>query len=546
MRRFLIAALLLTAPLAACSNAKAIDVSKYEEQVVKWDPCTSEILLPAEQLAQTFDKKTATCARLTVPAQYDAESKFMDFSIAMLKLPATSNTKLGTLFINPGGPGQSGIKVAQWMNFPEQLRAKYDIIGFDPRGVNQSNPVSGPIIKCSNKTDFETYWLSEGTPANDDEARKNDVILLDFFTKCAETNPAWWTLKTENVARDLDIMRKVITGDEKLNFLGSSYGTTIASSYIRMFPENSGLITLDSPTSNENQSDKDAVIEAKALEAKIIGYVDGYAKARGKTREQVKAMLLKIRQWGDDNELAGFAGMQSMGTNDESRYSDETLFTHGIFALTYYDDETAQQYFNQGIDDLLGPGRWNGLFEYLGFQLDGYDPESLRGPKYAPAKIVRDNSYEIMMMVNSMDRDLRDLRNSDEREKLADKIEAVAPFWTALNSDATKFTWTPTRSGSEWSWLAFDDESIPDPPANMEPRTNETGREFLVIGSRKESTTPYEFSVQTAKDLKSPLVTFEGSEHAPLAGFTHECLNKIFVTYMLKGTVPAAGATCNP
>jgi len=546
MRRFLVAAVLLSAGLTSCSTAKATALDKYEEQVVKWATCDSDMLLPTDQLASSFDRKSVTCGRLTVPAQYDTESKFMDFSIAMIKVPATSRNKLGTLFINPGGPGESGVEEAQWMDFPTELRAKYDIIGFDPRGVNHSNPVSGPPIKCSDRSDFETYWLGEGTPSNQAEVKRNDEIMKAYLSKCAEANPSWWTLKTDNVARDLDIMRGVITGDEKLNFLGSSYGTTIAADYIRMFPENSGLITLDSPTSNDNQSDKDAIIEAKALEAKIIGYVDGYAKEHGKTRAQVKALLLKIRQWGDDNQLAGFAGMKSLSIQNESRYSNESLFTHGMFALTYYDDETAQSYFNQAIDNLVAPDHWNGLFEYLGFQLDGYDPESLRGPKYAPSKIVRDNSYEIMTMVNSMDRDLRDLTGADHQKQLADKVEAVAPFWTALNSDATKYTWTPERSGSDWSWLAFDDENIPDPPANMEPRVNDAGHEFLVIGSRRESTTPYEFSVQTAKDLQSPLVTFDGSEHAPLAGFTHECLNKIFVAYMLHSKVPAAGTTCKP
>ena len=546
MRRFLVVTVLLLAPLSACTTSKGVALAKYELQQPIWSTCPSAYLLPSNQLAATFPRKTVTCSRLVVPAQYDTESKFIDFSIAMLKLPATSNDVMGTLFINPGGPGESGIEEAQWMDFPAEIRAKYDIIGFDPRGVNHSTPVIGAPIKCSDQSDFETYWLSEGSPANAADVAKNDAITSDYFNQCSKANPAWWTLKTDNVARDLDIMRQVLTGEAKLNFLGSSYGTTIAADYIRMFPGNSGLITLDSPTTNANQSDKDALTEAKALEAKIIGYVNGYAKARGKTPEQVKALLLKIRKWGDDNKLAGFAGMKTLNAKEQTRYSDETMFTHGMFALTYMDDTTAQSYFNQAIDDLLGPGRWNGIFEYLGFQLDGYDPASLRGPHYTPSNIVRNNSYEIMTMVNGTDRDLRDLTSAEHQKKLAKQLEAASPFWTALNSDASKYTWVPKRSGSEWSWLAFDDKSIPDPPANMEPRTNETGHQFLVVGSRHESTTPYAFSVQAAKDLKSPLVTFEGSEHAPLAGFTHQCLNKIFVAYMLHGKVPASGTTCTP
>ena len=546
MRRFLVAALLLATPLAACSSTKAISLGKYQEQLVKWDTCDTNMFVPAAQMAQTFEKKTATCGHLNVPAQYDTQSKFADFSIAMIKLPATSSQKLGTLFINPGGPGGSGVEEAQWMNIPIAVRAKYDIIGFDPRGVKHSNPVSGAPIKCNDSSDFETYWLSEDTPANAAEVKHNAEISKAYLTKCSEANPAWWTLKTDNVAQDLDIMRGVITGDQKLNFLGSSYGTTIAADYIRMFPQNSGRITLDSPTTNENQSDKDSITQAKATEAKIIGYVDGYAKARGKTRSQVKALLLTIRQWADDNKITGFASALSTSGKGQWKYSSEYMFTHGIMALTYYDNASAQQYFNEGIDSLLKPDHWNGLFEWFALNLDGYDSDALHGSDKSAPKLVRDNSFEIMEMVDSMDRDLRDLTSVDHQNKLAKEVAAASPFWTALNSDASNYTWIPERSGSDWSWLAFDDKNIPDPPANMAPRTNEAGHAFLVVGSRNESTTPYAFSVQTAKDLKSPLVTFEGSEHAPLAGFAHDCLNKIFVAYMLHDTLPTAGTTCNP
>ena len=546
MRRFLLAAVLIVTPLAACSTTKAVDLGKYEGQVAKWSTCNKKMFLPAEQLAKTFDKQTVTCSRVHVPAQYDVQSKFPDFSIAMLKIPATSPNKLGTLFMNPGGPGESGVEEVQWMDFPPEIHAHYDIIGFDPRGVLNSHPVAGNPIKCSDQSDFETYWLSEGSPANAAEVAHNEAINKAYLDKCSQANPSWWTLKTDNVARDLDVMRGILTGRAKLNFLGSSYGTTIASDYIRMFPENSGHIILDSPTTNENQSDKDAITEAKAIEAKVISYVDGYAKVHHKTRAQIETLLLQIRQWGDDGKLSGFAGMKTKDASTQTRYSDEGLFTHGMFALTYYDNETAQTYFNQAIDDLSGPHHWNGVFEYFGFQLDGYTPESLRGAQYDPSKIKRNNSYEIMTMVDSMDRDERDLTSATHQKKIAQEVAAVSPFWTALNQDASKYTWVPKRSGSDWSWLAFDDKTIPDPPANMEARTNTSGHQFLVIGSRHESTTPYPFSVQTAKELKSTLVTYEGSEHAPLAGFSHACLNKIFVAYMLHGTLPPAGTTCEP
>ena len=499
----------------------------------------------------SFKRTQADCGAIQVPAVYSG-SEGVDlpaFSIAMMRLRATGQGKRGTLFINPGGPGQSGIDQLQTGNFPAKLRQAYDIVGFDPRGVGRSQPVSGNPIRCTDALDFATYWNGEDTPSTQAEADLNKQLSDDYANDCIAKNPAWWTLGTANVARDLDQMRTRVAGDAKLNFMGSSYGTTIASYYLRMFPKTSGHIVLDSVTDNSPDEDASALTRGKSLEAQVLRLVDGYANAKGMTRAQVQSLMLQIRQWGDDNQLRGFAGLKPFPGSETARLSSEYMFTHGIRVLTYYDAETALKYFTQGMD-AVRKSRWNGLFEYLALNMDGYDLESMYSDfqnqkGYNPQGYTRDNSYEIMTMVNGIDRDQRELKTHAQQDAFDAKYAKVAPFWHKMTTDPSGFTYYDEEPGNMWSWEAFKNDAVPNPPKNAAARTNTSGKPVLIVGSLKESVTPYSFAVSTAQQLKSPLITWTGTEHAPLAGFEHACLNQVLLDYMLNDQLPAKGKTCS-
>ena len=533
--------------VTACSSqqpAGPIDLSKYQSQRINWGSCPKDYFESSDQLSPSFDKSRIQCGSLNVPALYVTGYSFPDFKIAMMRESARSTSKLGTLFINPGGPGESGVKELQWLNFPKEILDSYDIIGFDPRGVNFSGPATGHQIKCSTQADFETYWTTEGTPNSDAEYLANMKILDGYYKQCSKENPSWWTLNTNNVVDDLELMRSVVTGTESLNFLGSSYGTSIAAQYITKYPKHVGHITLDSPTTNEPTSDASQITDAKATEANIIRLATGYASSHNMTLDEVKKLMLKVRQEGDDDQLVGFAGMKVLDPTNQVHQSSEYMFTHGIRTLTYYDNATAQKYFNQGLEQVSGPQKWNALFEYFALQMDGYDPNTLGGSSYQPSKIKRDNSFEIMDIVDSMDIDYSDTSSKKHQQALGEKIRKVSPFWTALNSDSTNYVYKGDAKGLSWTSLAKSDDRIPDPPKVMPTRTNKSGKQVLIVGARYESTTPYAFAVKTAADLKSPLVTFNGTGHAPLAGFDHGCLNKLFVNYYIHDKLPSGPVTC--
>ena len=175
----------------------------------------------------------------------------------MKKLPALDgDAEHGSLFLNPGGPGISGVEAVEEKisTFPEELRGSYDIIGFDPRGVGQSTPIT-----CW--TDDEVNQSLNGKSNKIPEIMATDVLFSKDSSaqeridrgavnaaRCAQHSEVPELLDhvgTRNVARDLDVLRAT-NGNATLNYLGMSYGTYIGAVYADLFPGRVGRTVLDS------------------------------------------------------------------------------------------------------------------------------------------------------------------------------------------------------------------------------------------------------------------------------------------------------------
>jgi len=237
--------------------------------------------------------------------------------------------------------------------------------------------------------------------------------------------------------------------------------------------------------------------------------------------------------------------MQVLDAKNHVFRSNESLFLNGIFALKYESATQAQTDFNDGLDSLQ-KYKWNGLFELLALNLDGYDTDKLFDrSEFKTSDIARDNSYEVMVIVNELD--VSWPAPSDAQSARIDAAVAKAsPFWTKLYEGPKPFTYTGDESYKDFVDFALEDDKIPDPPTGLPDRVNNSGKQVLVVGSRHESVTPYAFAVKTARQLKSPLVTVEGSEHAPVAGFTSLCMNRILAAYLLQDRLPKTGTSCKP
>lgn len=528
MLALIVAASLVTLS-AGCSSK--FELSSYESQVLTWGECNPSLLKDNSQ-SEIFKASTITCASLLVPALYTGFEKGKDFKIQMMRLHKASEAEfMGTIFINPGGPGGSGIEQVQSSDFPEDLVAHYDIIGFDPRGVGASKFSDGTEIKCSDQLDFKSYFEGEGSAASLSELKSSVVASDKYYADCAKRNPLWWTMSTDHVVDDLELLRRVVTGAKDLNFIGTSYGTTIAGLYATKYPTHVGKIVLDSPTTVDSDPIKSAVEDAKAMEEKLTIYLTAYAAHAGITFDEAWKRLLSYRQAADADELIGYAGFVESKKEPGFPISTEGLLTHGILALNYWPEADAIKYFNNAMDELKKYG-WNGNFEYTALNLDGYDANTLDGKTLADKKLVRSNQYEVMTIVNAMDYSPDDM-SVEEQKYMGRQIRAVAPMWTALGEDASGYVYYGPSLGLDWAKIARDDSTIPDPPKTPLVRTNTSGKPLLIIGSLNESVTPFAFAKDTARLLKSPLISVESSVHGPAAGYDIPCLNKVLIDYFV-------------
>ena len=528
-----------TTPEAEVSQLTSLE--DYQNQTVVWETCDEDWLVDVGSASAAVAESELLCTSVLVPGLYDGTFVAPEFTIALMRLSlAGSETPKDAIFVNPGGPGGSGIDQVQTSDFPLELREAFDFIGFDPRGVGKSTFSDGSTIKCSDELDFISYF-QPSSPASEAELDALVEASDIYYQDCVERNPYWWTLSTAHVVADLELIRQVLTPDRAFNFIGSSYGTTIAGRYVSEYPEQVGKIVLDSPTTVDSDRIASALKDWEAAEEKLRIYVQGYADHLGVPFEDAWQRVLEVRQKADDGLLVGYAGIEPSSVIPDTMVSSEAVYTRGIFTLNYFPEGQAISTFITGMEDAY-QFSWNGTFEWLAFTLDGYDADSLGGPSLAGKDIVRSNEYEVRVIVNTMDHSLPPLSEQEQRE-LSASFQEVAPLWFALSSDASGYQYFGPPKGLSWYRLAVDDPSIPDPPAEPFIPSNRSGQTLLVIGSLFESVTPFDFAKDTATLLGGALVSVDSDVHAPAASYNNSCINDVLIAFFLD-TTPVLDKSC--
>jgi pimeloyl-ACP methyl ester carboxylesterase len=181
------------------------------------------------------------CADLKVPIDYeDLTTGTFDISVMKFKAQDPAN-RIGSLVVNPGGPGGSGVDyayAAEYLFTPAILNT-YDIVGFDPRGVGRSEP-----ILCLSDKELDANYASDSKPDNEKEFTRTLIESKKFIQQCQEKNKHLTSFSTANAARDMDILRQAV-GDKQLNYMGKSYGTFLGTLYAQFFPDKVGRMVLD-------------------------------------------------------------------------------------------------------------------------------------------------------------------------------------------------------------------------------------------------------------------------------------------------------------
>jgi pimeloyl-ACP methyl ester carboxylesterase len=473
-----------TAP--ADTNGVPSDLLRYYKQTVHWSDCGSGF----------------TCGSINVPLDYTKPTGAV-ISLAVNRKPAADQAhRIGSLLLNPGGPGGSGLDYARSSGVVSTaVAARFDVIGFDPRGVGQST-----AVHCLSTSQMDTFLSVPPDPAGDVEVAQ-EVDQSKLFAQQCQKNSASLLphVGTVNAARDMDVLRGVL-GDQQLYYLGKSYGTYLGAVYAGEFPQRVGRLVLDGAIDPSLTSDQLNLAQATAFDAALHQFAqDCVTHSDCPIGSDADAGVTKLKTWVDGLDANPIPG-------DSSRKLVESLAMTGI-AVAMYDQSWWPDLRASLTKAFAGDG------SALLAMADVYNNRV--GGKY------QSNETEANFAVNCVD-------HPDEATSVA-RIQQQLPTY----EKAAPFF------GEMVAWSALPCAYWPAAADTTPHQVKAPGAApILVVGTTRDPATPYTWAQGLASQLSSGrLLTMNGDGHtAYLRG--SNCINSAVDAYLLNGTVPAAGTVC--
>ncbi|WP_193106486.1 alpha/beta hydrolase [Brachybacterium sp. FME24] len=463
--------------------------STYYEQNIAWGEC------------EDVDAEGVECGTVTVPLVWnDPEAGDIDLAVARI---AGAGEDTGSLVINPGGPGGSGVNFLESAPFlfSPEVRSAYDLVGFDPRGVGRSTG-----IECLSDEETDDYRAQ--TPGSD--SAEDRQVAEEWSSRIAEACEAnsgdeLPYLDTYSSARDMDVLRSAL-GTEKLDYFGYSYGTYLGSSFADLYPERVGHFVLDGAM--------DPTITMNELNA---GQAEGFEEATDAfvqdCLDHVDTCPLKGDVAGGKEQLqAFFAAVDAapLDSGDPERPLTGALARSAVLMLMYED------------------GLWESGRQALAAGMNG-DGSQLLAIADTSAERSSDGSYRTnsafaITAVNCLDHPgvADEQWQEQEAERLAEEFPT---FGSSMGGD----------NCAPW----------PVPPLREPaPISAEGADPIVVIGTTGDPATPYKWSTSLAEQLDSSVhLTYEGNGHTAY-GRSGGCIEEQVDAYLLEDTVPQDGLTC--
>ena len=496
-------ALTLAAILSGCSSIYSTEpfveetfsaLSEYEQQKLDWSSCYDY-----------FD-----CTELRVPIDYE-DLSVGTFRISVLRAAARDqDNRLGSIVVNPGGPGGSGVDYAYNADyiFSPDITDVYDVVGFDPRGVAQSEPIS-----CFTPEEIDENMASDSKPDNDAEIAATLEDSEAFAKKCLENTDNLAHFTTSETARDMDILRAAL-GEKKLNYVGKSYGTYLGTLYADIFPNNVGRFVLDGAV-DPNIPMKDQNL------AQAIGF-DGALKAFVKdcatqsdcpftgTPAQSQATIIATLQAAATTPL-----QQQYPEDGDDRVITESIVLVGM-ASSLYDDVDGWPKLREAFTE--SAENYGDTFLQLADEYSGRNPDGT----------FMSNDFDSGAVIDCLD--WQERRTVDQYKADAKEFAAKAPIF-----------------GPYIAFAGVHCQFLPQPSTQRAPNTLTEIKTapIIVIGTIRDPATPYAWSVSLAKIFTgSRLISLDGDGHTG-HGRGSACVDDAVDAFLLKGTLPPANLSCD-
>jgi pimeloyl-ACP methyl ester carboxylesterase len=483
----------------------------------------SRAAAPVPSLAWTKCYKHFQCTTARVPLDYDQPAG-ASIELALIRLKASNpKRRIGSLFLNPGGPGGSGVDMVRFGGrflFSDKVRGRFDLVGFDPRGIAASAP-----LRC-----FDSFKdaLAVLTPMAFPVTPPEEQVWVEadraLANACAQRGGAIIDhMSTANVARDLDLLRRAV-GDSRLSYAGYSYGSYLGATYANMFPNKVRALLVD-------------------------GVLDPIAWSTG--TDETRSLPFSTRLHSDQGAYATLRQFFSLCNEGEANCA----FSEGSPRRRY--DELAERLRNDPVDFPDGEGGTFvvGYDDLVSFTLGSmYDPGSW--PLFAEVL------QEVEALSDKQDaaaalRALRTRLGGLNQEGYPNFIEGF-PGVACSDSDNPESVeaWADAARASDrefpyfgrpWTWFSSICEPWPgqDSDRYTGPFTKTTHNQVLVVGNKYDPATRYRGAATLRRLLpKSRLLTLEGWGHTSL--FLSSCIDKKVNRYLLVPWLPSSDATCQP
>jgi pimeloyl-ACP methyl ester carboxylesterase len=444
------------------------------------------------------------CATVEAPLDY-GDPAGRRIELALLKRPANDQGKrIGTLFVNPGGPGVSGLSFAKMSGalFTTPILDSFDIVGWDPRGVGESTAIS-----CLSDTQTDTLLEADGTPDNAAEVKRL-VRLNQQFTKGCEADDAVLLpqLGTLSSARDMDLLRAAV-GDQRLNYFGASYGTELGSVYADLFPERVGRMVLDGALDPALTSAEISIGQLEGFQGATDAFIqDCLARDGcpiGPTPEAAQAQIEQLLADADTDPLRTQSG----------RPLTEALATLGMISAMY--SESAG---------------WPALRLGLAQAFDGDGTVLLAlADSYSerqPDGTYRSNVNSAFPAISCTDRP-GSLTPAQIEESIP-RYQRISPIF-----------------GETFAWGGLSCRDWPVARGELPERVTAKGADpIVVIGTTRDPATPFAWSKSLADSLRNGvLIARDGDGHTGYnAG--NECVNTAVEQFLVAGRTPDDPTRC--
>jgi pimeloyl-ACP methyl ester carboxylesterase len=451
-----------------------------------------------QKLDWTTCDKTFQCSSMLVPLDY-AKPNGTTIHIAVIKQPS-SGSHAGSLIINPGGPGASGVQFeAQAASAFSQLTDHYDLVSFDPRGVGQSAPV-----RCLSSPQLDTFIDTNPVPSTPAAHATLVAQAKSFADACFAKNGSYLEdIGTINQARDMDVLRAAL-GDAKLTYYGASYGTYLGALYAQLFPTHIRAMVLDGALNPDESSTANNLIQAEGFQTDLD--------------DMLAACVSSGKCPLGSTDAAAHAALETL----KARITATPESVNGR-------ELGAGEFFEGLASGLYSTSEWQELWTALGQAMTGNgagvlafaDNLTERGADGSYSNLIESNTA-----INCVDRP---------------SPTSIATY----DADAKAFAAKAPDFGAAIEYGSLPCAFWKVPPVGPVRPVNAVGAPpIVVIGTTRDPATPYVWAQALAKQLHSGvLLTHDGDGHTAYLD-RDPCVDAAVKTYVDNLTPPKPGTTC--